>query len=87
VFEGKNKLDFLFAAEQFPHFGGGSIVECWPEHGNYEMREMRRVLVELEVTRDTVVGEIFCDTRFGNTEMLGEAGLDGLRAPATAGAA
>ena len=47
------------------------------------MGEVRGTFVELEVTGDAVIGEIFCDAGFGDAEMIREAGFDGLGAAAT----
>jgi len=51
------------------------------------MGEVGGTFVELEVARDAVVGEIFCDAGFGNPEMIREARFDGLGAAATGGTA
>jgi hypothetical protein len=51
------------------------------------MGEVRGTFVKLKVANDTMVGEIFCDTRFGNAEMISEARFDGLGAASTGGAA
>ena len=89
MFEGKNKPDFLFAAEQFSQLWRKqrSVVEHGPQDGDYKMGEMRRAFVELEIACDAVIGEIFCDAGFGNAEMIREAGFDGLGAAATGGTA
>ena len=50
------------------------------------MSKVRGAFVELQVTRDTMVGEIFRYASLGNAEMLGQARLDGFRA-APAGSA
>ena len=51
------------------------------------MSEVRGAIVELKVARYTVIGEIFCYTRFGYAEMLSESWLEGLGAMAAGGAA
>ena len=43
-----------------------SVVEDGAEDGYREMREMRRVVIELKVADDTVIGEIFGDAGFGD---------------------
>ena len=65
----------------------GLVVERWTQNGSDEMREVRSTFVELQVPRDAVIGEIFCDAGFGNAEMIREAGFDGLGAAATRGTA
>jgi hypothetical protein len=51
------------------------------------MGKVRGTFVELQVARDAVIGEIFCDAGFGNAEVIREAGFDGLGAAATGGTA
>ena len=81
---------------RFPGCGGAisqlwrkqrSVVEHGPQDGDYKMGEMRRAFVELEITGDAVIGEIFGDAGFGDAEMIRESGFDGLRAAATGGTA
>src|SRR5258708_29762572 len=63
------------------HFGGPkSIVERGTQDRSHKVREMGSAFVELKVAHDTMVGEIFCDASFSDAQMIGEAGLDGLRA-------
>jgi hypothetical protein len=46
------------------------------------MSEVRGTVVELKVADNTVLREIFGDTRFGDTEMVSELGLEGIAATA-----
>jgi hypothetical protein len=64
-----------------------SLVQCRAEDGDYEMGEVGRAFVELKVTHNTVVGEIFRDAGFRDTKMFRKARLDGLGAAATGCAA
>jgi len=47
------------------------------------MSEVGGAFVELQVAHDTVIGEIFCYARFGNSKMFRQARLDGIGATAT----
>ena len=49
------------------------------------MGEVRGALIELEPTDNAVIGEIFCNARFGYAQMFGELRFEGIRA-APAGA-
>ena len=49
------------------------------------MGEVRGAFIELEPADDAVIGEIFCNARFGDAEMFGELRLERIRA-APAGA-
>src|SRR5260370_33081646 len=64
-----------------------SLVERRAQNCDYKMSEVRGAIVELKVARYTVIGEIFCYTRFGYAEMLSESWLEGLGAMAAEGAA
>src|SRR5579864_7756085 len=51
------------------------------------MREVRSAFVQLEPANHAMVGQIFCDARLRDSEMLGEARFDGVAAaPARAAA-
>ena len=63
------------------------VVERRAKNGGDKMREVRSAFVELEVTHNTVIGEIFCDARLGYSKMFRQAWLDGIRASATGAAA
>src|SRR6266404_2120152 len=69
------------------HFGTcakpESVVERGSQDGGHKMREVGSTFVELEVAHDTVIGEIFCYARFGNSKMFRQARLDGIGAAAT----
>lgn len=58
------------------------FIQYGTKDGNHEVREMRRSFIELKPAHDTMIGEILPNARFRNSEMLGETGFDGLRAPA-----
>src|SRR6266404_6093009 len=64
-----------------------SIVERGTQDSGHKVREVRSALVKLKVAHDAMVGEIFCDPGFGDTEVISKARLDGLRAPSAGGAA
>jgi hypothetical protein len=51
------------------------------------MGEMRGAFVELEPADHAVIGEIFCDARFGYAEMLGKLRLEGIRTTAASATA
>src|SRR6516225_5042711 len=55
----------------------GLLIQCRTKHSNEEMRKMRSALVHLQPTHDTMIGEVFSDARFRNTQMLGQLRLDG----------
>ncbi len=64
-----------------------SLVERRAKNRDDKMGEVGGAFVELKKARYTMVGEIFCYTRFGDAEMLGESWFDGLGAMATGAAA
>src|SRR5258706_15332028 len=64
-----------------------SVVERRTEDGDDKMREVGSAFVELKVSHDTVVGEIFCHARFGNAKMFRQARLNGIGAAATSATA
>jgi hypothetical protein len=64
-----------------------SLIERRAQNGDYKMSEMGRTFVELKVADNTMVGEIFCHTRFGYAEVLSESWLEGLGAMAAGGTA
>ena len=76
---------------KLPYFGTTPkvklIVERGTKDGGDKMREVGSTFVELKVADDTVVGEIFRYTRFGNSKMFGQARLDRIGAPAIGAAA
>src|ERR1700687_6010702 len=85
---GQNEPISWFGTHAFRAFQQpASVVERRPKDSDYKMGEVRGTFVELEVARDAVIGEIFCDAGFGNAEMIREAGFDGLGAAATGGTA
>src|SRR5215469_841185 len=55
----------------------GLLIQCRTKHSNEEMRKMRSALVHLQPTHDTMIGEVFSDAGFRNTQMLGQLRLDG----------
>ena len=63
------------------------LVERRAQNCDHKMGEMGGTFVELKVADNTMVGEIFCYTRFGYAEMLGESWLEGLGAVTAGGAA
>src|SRR5271168_3180550 len=65
---------------------GRLLVQSGAYDGGHKMSEVRGSFVELEPTNHAVVGEIFCDARFGNAEMFGELRLEGIRAATTCAA-
>ena len=43
------------------------LVEDGAKDGDNKVSEVRRTFVELEPANHTMIGEIFCDARFGDS--------------------
>ncbi len=56
------------------------FVQSGTQDGDDKVSEMRRAFIELEPTNYTMIGEIFCDTGFGDSQMIRKLGLDGFGA-------
>jgi len=63
------------------------FVQGRSKHGNYVVREIGSIFIELEPASHAVIGEIFCDAGFRDSEMVRKFWFQGVRAAAVRTAA
>lgn len=83
---------------QFEHLGkqrapfgkniaGLLLVQSGANDRNHKMGKVRSALIQLKPANNAVVGKVFCDPSFRDTQVFGELWLDGIRTSAARAAA
>ena len=71
-----------------PRPGAGLFIQRGAKHGNGEVSELRGAFIELQPANDTVIGKIFGDAGFRDTQKVSELRFQiGISPPGGAGAA